>query len=401
MKKARIFYIVIVLYFCTVVYLISCTSGGDGSETPFEDRVWGTAQLIETESGDAEYPQLGVDGSGNAVAVWSQHDGNTHSIYANRYVAGTGWGTAQLIETGDLGGAGAPQVGVDGSGNAVAVWYQHDGTRMSIWANRYVQGTGWGTAELIETDNRGNALYPQVAFDSNGNAVAVWTQDDSIRWNILSNSYAQGTGWDTAQLIETDNNGDAEDPQVGIDSNGNAIAVWQQHDGTRNNIWSNRYTQGTGWGTAELIETDNTWNAFFPQVGIDSNGNAVAVWRQSDGTRYNIWSNRYTQGTGWGTAELIETVNSIEVEAPQVGVDSSGNAVAVWMQEDDLDGTRDNIWSNRYVAGSGWGTAELIETDNNGDAEGPQVGLDGSGNAIAVWFQDDGTRYNIWSNTRR
>ena len=98
----------------------------------------------------------------------------------------------------------------------------------------------------------------------------------------------------TAALIETDNAGDASSrPQVAIDTNGNALAVWRQSDGTRYNIWANRYTAGTGWGTAALIETDNAGNAFDPQVAIDTNGNALAVWQQYDGTRYNIWANRY------------------------------------------------------------------------------------------------------------
>ena len=66
--------------------------------------------------------------------------------------ANSGWGTAQLIET-DAEIAAAPQVAVDGSGNAVAVWEQYDGTRYNIWSNRYVVGAGWGDAELIETDD--------------------------------------------------------------------------------------------------------------------------------------------------------------------------------------------------------------------------------------------------------
>ena len=69
--------------------------------------------------------------------------------------------------------------------------------------------------------------------------------------------------------------------------------MWAQFDGTRNNIWANRYTAGTGWGTAALIETNNAGSADSPQVAINANGNALAVWRQSDGTRDNIWANRY------------------------------------------------------------------------------------------------------------
>ena len=354
---------------------------------------WGTAELIEMYDGDAGGPQVVIDPGGNAIAVWIQSDGTRGSIWSNRYVAGTGWGTAELIETDSAGDALLPQVAVDGSGNVVAIWYQDDGTRFNIWSNRYVAGTGWGVAELIETDNAGHALYPQVAVDVSGNAVAVWHQYDGTTYNIWSNRYVAGTGWGMAELIETDNAGHAYYPQVAADASGNAVAVWEQHDGTRNNIWSNRYVAGTGWGTAELIET-NEDSAEHPQVAVDPSGNAVAVWYQYDGTRNNIWSNRYVAETGWGTSELIETNNGGDAYDPQVAVDPGGNAVAVWEQSD---GIRDNIWSNRYVAGTGWAAPELIETDD-GDAEHPQLAVDPSGNAVAVWQQNDGTRYSARSN---
>ena len=249
----------------------------------------------------------------------------------------------------------------------------------------------WGAAELIETDNAGNAYEPQIAFDSSGNAIAVWGQSDGNRYNIWTNRF-NGTSWGTAELIETDNAGDAYGAQITFDSSGNAIAVWHQHDGTRFNIWANRFN-GTSWGTAELLETDNAGGAGDAQITFDSSGNAIAVWHQNDGTRYNIYANRFN-GTSWGTAELLETDNAGDAYTPQIAFDSSGNAIAVWHQ---YDGTRDNIWTNRFN-GTSWGTAELIETDNLGLALEPQIAFDSCGNAIAVWYQNDGTRYNIYAN---
>ncbi len=258
-----------------------------------------------------------------------------------------GWQVATLIETDNAGNASWPQIAVDDNGNAIAVWHQSDGTRRNIWANRYVPGTGWGNAELIETDNAGDALYPQTAMDDNGNAIAVWQQSDGTRYNIWANRYVPGTGWGNAELIETDNAESASFPQIAVDANGNAIAVWHQSDGTRDNIWANRYVPGTGWGNAKLIETDSTGSALNPQIAVDANGNAIAVWDQSDGTRRNIWANHYLPGFGWGTAELIETDNAGDAASPQIAVDANGNAIAVWYQSD---GTRDNIWANRWLA---------------------------------------------------
>ena len=355
---------------------------------------WGNAELIQTDTTGAAFePYIAVNANGTAFAVWRQSGGAQFDIWANRYVPGSGWGSAELIET-NTGTALDVRVAIDASGNALAIWHQINGTR-DIWANRYLPGFGWGTAELIETDNAGDATGPNIAFDMNGNALAVWRQSDGTRINIWANRYTPGGGWGSAELIETDNAGNALSPQIAVDMSGNALAVWRQSDGTLFNIQSNRYTLGSGWGSAELVETDNAGTAAGPDIAFDTSGNALAVWQQSDGTRFNIRANRYTPGSGWGSAESIETDNAGDALFPQVSIDSNGNALAVWYQSDSA---RDNIWANRYTLGTGWGLAQLIEADNAGDANEPQVAFDTSGNALAVWTQSDGTVQNILSN---
>ena len=210
--------------------------------------IWSGVQLIDNGSGDAAIPKIAVDVHGNAIAVRDQYDGvATNDIIANRYVAGLGggWGTAAPIETG-VGAAFDPAIAVDANGNAIVVWEQSDGTTDNIVANRYSAGA-WGTAQLIENDNAGHALFPQVTVDAMGNAIAVWEQFDGTTWNIVANRYSAGT-WGTAQLVETRNAGDAHSPQVAVDASGNAIAVWYQDSdpnpsNDNNDIWANCFAQ--------------------------------------------------------------------------------------------------------------------------------------------------------------
>jgi hypothetical protein len=75
------------------------------------------------------------------------------------------------------------------------------------------------------------------------------------------------------------------------------MAVWYKWNGTHCDIRSNRYVAGTGWGKAQLIETDDSGHASDPQVAVDDSGNATVVWRQYDGMHYSIWSNRYAVDT--------------------------------------------------------------------------------------------------------
>jgi FG-GAP-like repeat len=354
---------------------------------------WGSPTMLEAGSGEAQYPRLAADASGTAVAVWAQQDGTYSSIWATRYVIGQSWETATLIEA-NPGDARGPWVAMDGNGNAVVVWSQYDDAYLSIWANRYVVGEGWGTPTLLET-NPGEASETWISMDTSGNAIAVWRQTDGVDLSIWANRYVEGKGWGTPTLIEHAP-GFASFPHVELDSSGNALVVWYQGpDSNSRSIWANRYTIGQGWGPPTLLE-NNPGNAQGPDVAIDSDGSAIAVWRQFDGVDISIWAARYVPGEGWDTPIPIET-NVGEAVRPAVAMDQSGNAVAVWVQ---FDGTYDSVWANRYVVGEGWGSATLIE-HLPGDARLPKVVIDSNRLAVAVWSQDDGTQINIWSNHER
>ena len=290
---------------------------------------WGTVQQIEFGGSHAYTPQIAIDASGDAMAVWYQFDGGgvVQSIRANRYVAGVGWGTAELIEAGGF-NAYNPQIAVDTGGNAMAVWSQFDGTTFSIYANHYVDGAGWGTAELIEAGGS-EAYEPQIVIDAGGNALAVWYQHDGTVYDIHANRYTAGAGWDAAQVIDTGSE-EATHPQIAFNADGNAIAVWAQSDGVVHDVVACRYVSGTGWDAPQLIES-GSGEAIKPQIAIDADGNAVAIWRQFDGAVNSIYANRYLAGGTWSTPQLIETGSDGAVD-PQIAIDGSGNAIVVWNQ---------------------------------------------------------------------
>ena len=358
--------------------------------------LWQGAQLIGGNSaGDATNPQIAENASGDAMSAWQQSDGVRKSIWANLYSAGNGWGTAAVIETNNAGDATNPQVAIDTAGDSLAVWQQSNGLRDNIWANRYTAGSGWGTAELIEANNAGDATNPQIAVDSVGDALVVWQQSDGLHNSIWANRFTPSGGWGIARQIENNSSGDATNPQIAVDPAGNALAVWQQSDGVRDNIWANGFTANGGWGIARLIQSINGANAANPQVAVDSAGDGLAVWQQSDGTRDNIWANRFTAGGDWGTARVIESNSSGNATNPEIAVDSAGDGLAVWQQ---LGGAYNTIFAASYSTVGGWNSALLIGTSITGDALLPQVAIGGNGSGLAVWYQLNGAKYNIASN---
>jgi hypothetical protein len=360
---------------------------------------WGRAELIETaDEGSATDPQIAVDAAGNALAVWAQFDGQTSNIHANRYSANAGWGSGEIIET-QPGKASRPQIAVDAQGNAVAVWSQSFGSIVDVRSNRYLAGEGWGTSEPVESGN-GSAAGVRIAMDERGNAIAVWQQLSGSRYDIRSNRYrSDGSGWGNDVLVENVNTGAAVNPELAVEKGGTAFVVWQQTAGSRTDILSSRYTADGGWEVAALVSTENVGQAAEPQIAVDGNGAAFAVWRQPGGGRQNVWSNRYTNGCGWSTAIPAELINTGDASSPQVALDANGDARAIWVQ---LDGARSDIVSGRHLmnASAAWGVSSLLEHDDTGSAFRAQVALNSSGEAMVVWRQSDGTYYNIWARRR-
>jgi hypothetical protein len=320
------------------------------------------------------------------MAVWQQTVGGNVGIWASRFTSGT-WGTPTQITVNGAYGY-APRIAIDASGNALVVWAQITAS-FGIWSNRFTVGTGWGVAAAIEANIANIMSTPQIAVDSSGNAIAVWCQVESgaTDGNVWASLYTAGTGWGTATRIDPAT-GNAIGAQVAFGAGGSAMATWSRTDGTVYSVWASRHVGGV-WEAATLLETSDTGSANPPQLAFDALGNGLAVWSQSNGTINNIWANRYTAGTGWGSAELLETDNGSYADSPQVAIDGSGNAMAVWNQFRP-------ITYNRYANGTGWGAAAKVDANSGNQPTGnPHLAISPGGTAVAVWVQYDGTHYNL------
>jgi hypothetical protein len=409
------------------------------------DSAWGMATHVEGfTSGNASRPKIKFDGNNIGISIWDLDDGSRTNIYSSRYTPGTGWGTPQLIEVNNAGDAMNADIAVNAAGQALAVWEHSDGTFKSIMSNRYVPGTGWGSPQFIEVGG-GDAMYPKVGIDAQGNGFAIWQQgvgnatniymsrfDTATGWSppvalglaafgassspalavrsngdafflwrqldlqgqysVIANRYVAGTGLVAGAQIEQNDAGPAQGPQIAVDAQGNAIAIWSLMANNQNDLWGVRFTPTGGWAAPALLET-GTGHALAGQVSLNAAGDGFAVWQQYDGAHLNVWANHFTLAAGWGTATLVEHDDAGDVGVPQIAVDSVGNAIAVWRQSN---GTSSSALSARFVNGA-WGAPVFLELSTAG-VNDPQIAIDGNGEALALWQQHDGTNQSIWSN---
>jgi hypothetical protein len=360
------------------------------------DYYWRTPGIIETEAGIVGNSDVAFKPNGDGVVVWVQEGESESNVWAAEYSRADGWGSPKQIDAGGLGAAWGPKVAFDSNGDGMAVWRQREVIgccySQNIWASRYTKDGGFGTAQPIGDSGGSATAAPRLAVNAQGDAVATWGQAarGSVIWAAV---YTKAGGWGIAGPI-ADGQYTTYDAPVGIDANGNAIAVWSDD----NNVHASRYEVGVGWGTAVLIE-NNSGNAYASDVAVDADGNATAVWHQNTGGNLSgIFTNRYTVGVGWGSDERIELTPDAGSGQPKVGVDPAGNVIAVWALTL-ISTAQYSVRANRYTAGDGWGVAEQIS--DWGDISwgiSPELAMDRNGSAVVVWATRYDGRHATYSN---
>jgi hypothetical protein len=376
---------------------------------------------VEANSGAAIDPQITVGSGEHGQYVWSQIDpGTTRSSIWARSLQINVLDEPVRVEIDNINSAVTPQVAVDNVGNATAVWSHFDGTNWRIRANSFtpdvleqvadsnVVGT-WGTAKAVVTitiASPGIVSWTAHGLENDREVVLRTTDSLPTGLNTATTYYVRNASANTFELSATpggasidtsgsqsgihsvtavaeiisDAGSDATVPQIAVDTDGNYIAVWVQSDGR---VYANRYDDADGnWEGPTTIDAD-TGAPTAPQIVFDGGNNAIAVWAQND----RIYASRYTEATGtWGAATLIDDGNGTAVTAPQIAVDpdtDGGSAIVVWSQSD---GTHTSIWANRFN-GTAWDGAITIEDNNANDANTPQIAMNAAGTAAAIWSQ--------------
>lgn len=307
------------------------------------------------------------------VIIWILRAGE--AIFRKTAIYSKKWSIAERIDSGNNLATYSCQLAFDAEGNALAV----SNEKCRVWVRRYSKGLGWSKAEVIDSskpealdDNNCNAKSkPEIHIDGQGNAFAVWKEetgyDDTIGYvsETWINRFTAGSSWGQAERFDH-TPGDAMPAQIVGDIHGNAFAVWAHAENNNCAIWVKKYTQ-EGWGEAACI-AQNTGYFRILRVISDSNGNALVLWKQEKNNRsitgpYHIFVCYHAADSGWGKAILIQKdIDSVYIDTLAVAFDTLGNVMVVWSRnEGTVADSRVYIWARRYSQGTGWEKAVKID----------------------------------------
>jgi hypothetical protein len=299
---------------------------------------WSAPVALSDEDGIAVTyePEVVVDAQGNATAIWSEETGTASVVRTRTRPKGGDWG--EPVDLTDSRVGIHPQLAVDAQGDVTAVWnwnVPEYGSGIIQTNSRPAAGT-WG-AQPVDISGDESALDPQVAVDPQGDAVAVW-------WRIMGGNYvvraarrAAGSGWDAAVDL-SHGAANALNPQVAIDPQGTATAVWESYDAAGSIVRSSTGAAGVPWSdpTDISVRDDGPWPGSFPQVAVDPQGNVTADWRAWFSPGHDIGqAARREAGTGWSAPVDLGPNNGV-IEAAPIAVDPQGYATVVWTRGNSL-----------------------------------------------------------------
>ncbi len=350
------------------------------------DLTWsGSPVTISTASVDASDAHLGMDSSANTVAVWIE----SGVVKSSALPLGGSWTAPTSVSTGS--DSSDPQLVVDPSGNATAIWVQSG----AINTATKPFGGSWGSVTTLDASG---ASAPQIAVRNNGDVVAVWVDSGAI------NSKVRLSGGSWQVLADTLSGSDADSPQVAVSDDGTIVAVWHSHNGVTSveNIFAaTKAMGGLLWSTGTMV-SDPAVNSVNPQVAVDTEGNATAIWFTYDlsGLAYSnvfLYTSVLPSGNSWSTPVAI---SSEPARFNPANLTSSilygpvGFPFAVWTAS--YDGSNFFVEASQNVDNAGWSEVSTIANDIH--AIDIDICVTSNNDAYAVLMSFDGSSFvNIQS----
>lgn len=308
-----------------------------------DDITWSSPPItVSSATLNASDPQIAMDSNGNAVAAWVENG----LVKSSNLPVNGSWSTSATLSNS---GASSPRIVADAAGNATAVWLEGGVLKTS---NQPFNGSWSATATTLVSSG---ASAPQIAVQaSSGDVVVVWVKGSLIQsatkhfngnWPILPDTIS-------SVIIPSDS------PQVAISANGAVIAVWHGVVASVDTVYSATKTLSGAWSLGQAI-SNALFSSAYPQVAIDPNGNAIAIWY-----RYNVASSIYSSvvvqsaslsfGGSWTDPVDLSSpgiVNPAHLIA-RIAIDSIGNAVAAWNTS--FDGDRFTVESAVKPVNANW-----------------------------------------------
>lgn len=248
-----------------------------------------------------------------------------------------------------------------------------------------------GTESQVPANPAGFQTSPATAVAPSGRALVVWQSAGSggQETDIWARAYdPDGNPLDPEFLVNSHLPGCQADPDVAAAPDGSFTVVWRsdEQDGDGSGIFARRIaSNGTLLGSEVQINATITSEQRAPQVAHDASGNFAVVWESlgQDGDGWSVVARRFNSSGPLSSEIMIPASEAGHQRHPDLAFQPTGHAIFIW-EGPDSDGP--GVFLRRFDGSlSNPGSVVQANVSAAGFQSFPALGIDASGNVIAVW----------------
>ncbi|MFC2156966.1 PKD domain-containing protein [Acidobacteriota bacterium] len=355
--------------------------------TALEDGVWRNLDQTLSQLYDSRFPSLEVDTEDRFHMAFQ--DGLTLKrgdvFYRTFRFADNFWSNIERLHQNPQPSS-FPEVTVDPSGVPHILWvHEYDDKGNTKIVLKSKDGGLWpGMFRNISKNLDNVTQHPTIKAGPNG-VSAAWELLESGATELIYSETVNGNWPQPISLAKGDN---PSWPALDIDKQGNIHILYGTETG---NVLHVRRSQG-------VLSTPTIISSGFSPAGlkdlvVHKNNTLHAVWTQKKGTNFSIF-----YSTGWPNGQWrgpLRVAVGDNADAPQLAVDSDGNAHIVWQETGYLG--KPDIFYKKIILPGAHPTALIVPSAESG-INPSTILLDGSsstpgqGNIVSYWWDfGDGT----------
>ena len=197
-------------------------------------------------------------------------------------------------------------------------------------------GSSWGPDLRVSDNTVSRKLTPQVAVGADGTAYAVWEDDRSGNWDIWFSTLPAGSSTWTANVKISDDPGTAAqyDAQIGISAAGDLLVIWQDDRVPNTEVRMRRRLAGQSNWQASIVASDAASIPVSLALGVRSDGNALAAWQDARGASYDIWGADYTFATNtWSVPAMVSDDPATTAQMRPAAALSTNEVAVAWRDD--------------------------------------------------------------------
>lgn len=278
-------------------------------------------------------------------------------------------------------GSSSARVVLDAAGTAIVAWTSTPGVNITA------RPAGAYFARPFDVlKSLGRTEQPDLSVDRDGNALAVWLSRKGLAFRVQA-ATRNATGAVSQPVDIGAADGYLPAPRGAVAPSGDAVVVWTDRRSDDDAVIRAAVRPpGGSFGAPVAVSTSGS--AFDPQVRMDAKGNAIVIWRNTRSLgpgAYEHTVEAATRSPGGAFSPPIALSGDGSSVAPDVALDSAGNALAVWLQSDAVGSPV--LVATRPAGGE---FSAPLEVPGSAGARSSRLAMNASGQAVLAWQTDDG-----------